>query len=182
MRFPFFRFLPNFITIGRLLLTPVAVDMIVVGEWLSAFLIFVVAGVSDALDGWLAKTFYLRSELGAVLDPLADKALLVSVYVTTAAMGVIPAWLAILVVSRDVMIVGGVVISWLLGRPMKVRPVYVSKVTTASQLALAAGVLGARAFGLDHAVFVQVFAPIVAALTIASAGVYLWRWVEHMGS
>ncbi|MBI1869006.1 MAG: CDP-alcohol phosphatidyltransferase family protein [Methylocystis sp.] len=181
MCFPFFRFLPNFISIGRLLLTPVAIDMILAGKWLSAFLVFVIAGASDALDGWLAKTFYLRSELGAMLDPLADKVLLVSVYVTTAAVGVIPAWLAILVVSRDVMIVGGVVIAWLLGRPMKVKPLYVSKATTASQLVLAAGVLGGEAFGLNVAVFVQIFALIVAALTVASASVYLWRWVEHMG-
>ena len=68
---------------------------------------FVIAGVSDAVDGLLARRFDLRTELGAYLDPLADKALLVSIYVTLGDLGKLPAWLAILVVSRDIMIVGG---------------------------------------------------------------------------
>lgn len=181
MRSFYLRSLPNFITIGRLILTPAAIDMIVSENWRAAFAIFVLAGASDALDGWLAKTFDLRTDLGAVLDPIADKTLIVSIYATLAINGAIPAWLAILVVSRDVMIVGAVVISWLLQRPVKVRPLPVSKATTAAQLVLAAIVLGGRAFGLPVAAAADVFAAIVAALTLASACVYLWRWVEHMG-
>ncbi|PWB79447.1 MAG: CDP-alcohol phosphatidyltransferase [Methylocystaceae bacterium] len=181
MSFPLIRWLPNFITIGRLVLTPAAVDMLISENWRAAFAIFVLAGASDALDGWLAKTFDLRSDLGALLDPIADKALIVSIYATLAVVGAIPAWLAILVVSRDVMIVGAVVVSWLLQRPIKVRPLPVSKATTAAQLVLAAVVLGGRAFGYPVDEAVGALAAIVAALTIASASVYLWRWVEHMG-
>jgi cardiolipin synthase len=181
MRFPYFRFLPNFITIGRLLLTPLAIGMILSEDWRFAFAIFMLAGASDALDGWLAKTFDLRSDLGAVLDPIADKALIVSIYATLAAVAAIPAWLAILVISRDILIVGAVVVSWLLQRPIKIRPLLVSKATTAAQLLLAAVVLGGRAFGFEAAVAVTALAALVAALTVASASVYLWRWVKHMG-
>lgn len=181
MRSFYLRWLPNFITIGRLILTPAAIDMIVSENWRAAFAIFVLAGASDALDGWLAKRFDLRTDLGAVLDPIADKALIVSIYATLAANGAIPAWLAILVISRDLMIVGAVVISWLLQRPIKVRPLPVSKATTAAQLLLAAIVLGGRAFGYPLGDVAAVLASIVAALTVASASVYLWRWIEHMG-
>lgn len=181
MRSFYLRSLPNFITIARLVLTPVAIDMIVTENWAAAFGVFVLAGASDALDGWLAKTFDLRTDLGAVLDPIADKALIVSIYATLAFNGAIPAWLALVVISRDVMIVGAVVISWLLQRPIKVSPLPVSKATTAAQLLLAAVVLGGRAFGFPVATAAAILAGLVAALTIASASVYLWRWVKHMG-
>lgn len=181
MRSFYLRSLPNFISIGRLVLTPAVVEMILTENWRAAFAIFILAGASDALDGWLAKTFDLRTDLGAILDPVADKTLIVSIYVTLAAVGAIPAWLAILVVSRDVMIIGAVVISWLLQRPVIVRPLLVSKATTAAQLVLAATVLFARAFGFEAALIVSALAALVAALTVASASVYLWRWVKHMG-
>ena len=80
-----------------------------------AFLLFLAAGISDAVDGFLAKRFGMTTELGAYLDPLADKALIVSIYVTLGITGVIPRWLVILVVSRDIMIVGAVMLSWLVG-------------------------------------------------------------------
>ena len=72
--------LPNLISLGRLVLVPIIVALIVQPEWWLAFLLFVVAGISDAVDGWLAKRFDLRTEVGAYLDPIADKALLVSIY------------------------------------------------------------------------------------------------------
>lgn len=181
MRSFYLRWLPNFITIGRLILTPAAIDMIVSEHWRAAFGIFVLAGASDALDGWLAKTFDLRTELGALLDPIADKALIVSIYATLAINGAIPPWLALLVISRDVMIVGAVAISVLLQRQVALSPLPVSKATTAAQLVFAAIVLGGKAFALPVGEAVAVAAAIVAALTTASAGVYLWRWVKHMG-
>src|SRR6188472_4245817 len=87
-----------------------------------AFAIFVVAGVSDAVDGYLAKRFNMASELGARLDPLADKALLVSIFVTLGILGAVPIWLVILVVSRDIMIVGAVIVSWLFNKPVPMKP------------------------------------------------------------
>ena len=181
MYYRWFALVPNLITIGRLILTPIAIDLIVTGSWISAFWVFVAAGVSDAVDGWLARTYNLRSELGAVLDPLADKALIVSMFVTLAAIGSLPAWLAIMIVSRDLMIVGAVVISWLLGRPVEMKPLMISKATTFLQLVLAALVLGQHAFGLEIGRLIGFLILIVTALTVASASVYLWRWVEYMG-
>ena len=84
--------IPNLITLARMLMTPVAVAMIVSHRYLAAFLIFLLAGVSDGVDGFIARRFDLRSELGAYLDPLADKALLISIYVALAIYGVLPAW------------------------------------------------------------------------------------------
>ncbi len=103
--------LPNLITLARLGLVPVVIAMISAGRWPIACLIFIIAGLSDAVDGWLAKTFNLRTELGAYLDPVADKALLVSIYVALSVYGAVPSWLTIAVVARDVMIIGALIIS-----------------------------------------------------------------------
>src|SRR5215207_2361138 len=108
--------IPNLITLGRILLVPVLVWAIAAGEMLAAFILFVAAGISDAVDGFLAKRFGMTSEIGAYLDPLADKALIVSIYVALGITGAIPRWLVILVVSRDIMIVTAVMLSWFVGK------------------------------------------------------------------
>lgn len=175
-----FASLPNFITIGRLVLTPAAISLIVERQWSAAFVLFAIAGFSDALDGWMARTYNLQSELGAILDPIADKALIVSMYITLAIVDALPAWLAIMVVFRDIMITGAVSLSWLMGRPMKVRPHFSSKATTATQLALAGVILAAQAYGLHIPLINVTLITLVAALTVGSACVYLWLWVQHM--
>ncbi|MCC3247333.1 CDP-alcohol phosphatidyltransferase family protein [Methylocystis sp. WRRC1] len=180
MAFNWFASLPNFITIARLVLTPAAISFIVDENWRMAFAIFATAAASDALDGWLARTFRLQSELGAILDPIADKALIVSIYVSLAILGVLPSWLTIMVVSRDVMIIGAVVISWLMSRPVKVQPHLASKATTAAQLALAGVVLAGKAFGAQFFLLDAGLVGLVAALTVASTAVYLWLWFQHM--
>jgi cardiolipin synthase (CMP-forming) len=174
------RSLPNLITLARLLLTPVAVLMIESHRFAEAFLIFVAAGISDAVDGFIARRFDLRSELGAYLDPLADKALLVSIYVTLAISGVLPAAIAILVVSRDLMILAAVLISWLLANPVAIRPVLVSKINTTAQIALAAFVLGGKAYGLGPVPGQEIAVWLVAASTLASGGLYISQWLDHM--
>ena len=178
--FPFFRALPNLITLGRLLLVPLIIWMIVDGRWEAAFFAFLVAGVSDAVDGFLAKRFALTSELGAYLDPVADKVLLVSIFVSLAIVRVIPPWLAILVVSRDILIVGAILMARVLDRPMLIRPLPVSKANTTVQIAFAAAVLGANAFAYDLAPWAWSAMAAVAALTLVSAGAYLQRWLTHM--
>src|SRR5580700_1961649 len=95
---------------------------IVTGWMLAAFLLFLAAGVSDAIDGYLAKRFGMTSELGAYLDPLADKALIVTIYVTLGISGNIPLWLVLLVVSRDVMIVAAVLLAWVMDKPLPMKP------------------------------------------------------------
>ena len=129
--------IPNLITLARILLVPVLVWAIIAGEMRLAFLLFLVAGISDAVDGFLAKRFGMATELGAYLDPLADKVLIVSIYVALGITGVLPAWLLILVVSRDMMIVGAVLLSWLVDNPVAMKPVLVSKVNTAAQIVFA---------------------------------------------
>jgi cardiolipin synthase len=172
--------IPNLISIARLLLVPLIVWLIVAGQHGAAFLVFLVAGVSDAVDGFIARQFDLRSDLGTYLDPIADKALLVSIYVTLAYVEAIPPWLAILVVSRDLLIVGAVVLSWMLGEPMGTSPHWVSKVNTLLQIAFAALVLGDLAFAFDLTTPRLVAIYVVGTLTVISGAVYLVDWVRHM--
>ncbi len=174
--------IPNLITLGRILLVPIVVWTIVSGTFWLAFLLFLVAGVSDAIDGYLAKHHGMATVLGAYLDPVADKALIVSIYVTLGIIGEIPRWLVILVVSRDIMIVGGVVLSWVVGSPLKMRPLVVSKLNTAAQIAFACVVLGSLGFHLAVAPLDTILMVLVAALTLASVSAYLMGWIRHMNS
>lgn len=172
--------LPNLITIMRLVLVPVVVATIGQGQWGIAFGLFLLAGISDAADGIIARRYHLRSELGAYLDPLADKALLVSIYVTLSIVGVLPAWLAITVVSRDIMIVSAILISRLMDRPVEISPLFISKANTAAQIAFAALVLLAMWSGMVPAAALAVGMIVVAALTVLSAAAYLAGWLRHM--
>lgn len=161
---------------------PVVVWAIASGEMRIAFLLFLVAAISDAVDGFLAKRFGMTTELGAYLDPLADKVLIVAIYVALGIADALPRWLVILVVSRDLLIVGGVIFSWLIDKPVSVRPHPVSKLNTAMQLVLVALVLAALGFGFDAGMWLTVTMAAVAALTLASVSVYLREWVRHMGA
>src|SRR5437763_9157113 len=174
--------IPNLITLARILLVPVVVWAIASNQMLFAFLLFAAAGVSDAVDGFLAKRFGMASELGAYLDPLADKVLIVSIYVSLGIVDALPRWLVILVVSRDLLIVGGVLFSWLLNKPVSVKPHMVSKINTGVQLLLVGLVLAALGFGFDAGWALTLTMAAVAALTLASVAVYLREWVLHMGS
>jgi cardiolipin synthase len=174
--------IPNLITLARILLVPVVVWAIASNQMLFAFLLFAAAGVSDAVDGFLAKRFGMASELGAYLDPLADKVLIVSIYVSLGIVDALPRWLVILVVSRDLLIVGGVLFSWLLNKPVGVKPHMVSKVNTAAQLLLVGLVLAALGFGFDAGWALTLTMIAIAALTLASVAVYLREWVRHMGA
>jgi cardiolipin synthase len=175
--------IPNLITLGRILLVPVVVWAIISpGTMWIAFVLFVVAGVSDAVDGFLAKRFDMTTELGAYLDPLADKALIVSIYITLGINGAIPRWLVILVVSRDILIVGGIMLSWLIGNPLKIKPLVVSKLNTVAQILFACVVLGTLGFGIQAATLTLVLMGLVAALTLLSVAAYVAEWVRHMSS
>ena len=141
-----------------------------------------VAGISDGIDGYIARRWNLHTELGAYLDPLADKALLVSVYVTLGFLKVLPAWLVILVVSRDVLIVGAFMLSLLMDKPVKVKPLMVSKVNTAGQIVFVVAVLAGLAMGWDIRPLLDLGMLSVAVLTAASGGLYLLEWVRHMAN
>jgi cardiolipin synthase len=172
--------IPNLITLGRILLVPVVVWAITAGEMRIAFALFLAAGLSDAVDGFLAKRFGMSTELGAYLDPLADKAMMVSVYVALGISEAIPHWLVILVVSRDIMIVGAVILSWVMDKPVRLKPLLVSKLNTVAQILLACLVLGALGFGLNAEILVLGLIAVVAALTLLSVMFYVGEWVRHM--
>lgn len=165
--------LPNLITLARLCAVPATVWLILQHRLDLAFWLFVGAGVSDAIDGWLARTFNARSALGALLDPVADKALLVSVYVTLAGIGMLPAGLAILVVFRDLVIVGGVLVLWVLGAPPTIRPLMISKLNTALQIILAALTLLLSGFALHAPLLHGALVWLTAATTLASGVAYV---------
>jgi cardiolipin synthase (CMP-forming) len=172
--------LPNLITIARIFLVPFSVWCLITGQYTFAFAAFIAAGVSDGVDGYLARRFHWKTELGAYLDPLADKALLVSIYVVLAILQVIPAWLAITVVTRDVLIVGAVILSWLMGNPLEMKPLMISKVNTACQIGFAGLVLGLLALNVTHHQIMMSGEVVVATLTVASLGYYMRDWLQHM--
>ena len=172
--------LPNFITLGRVISVPFVFWLLLSGEAKAAFLLFVAAGVSDAVDGFLAKRFNWQTPLGAYLDPLADKLLIVSIYIALGARDQIPLWLVIAVVSRDVLILTAVMLSWLLDHPVVIKPLLVSKLNTAAQLILASTVLADEGFDLGLKPIRMVLAVVTATLTVASLIVYLRAWLAHM--
>jgi cardiolipin synthase len=172
--------IPNLITLARILLVPVLVWAIASDQIRIAFGLFLAAGVSDAVDGYLAKRFGMATALGAYLDPLADKAMLVSIYVALALIGEIPLWLVILVVSRDIMIVSAVILSWLVDKPVQLKPHPVSKLNTVAQIALALLVLASRGFDFGADPVIAALMALVAVLTLLSVALYLAEWVRHM--
>jgi cardiolipin synthase len=171
--------LPNAITLARLCIVPAAVWLVLHERDLAAFWLFVIAGLSDAVDGWLARRRG-SSTLGALLDPMADKALLVSMYVALAAMQVLPDWLAMLVVFRDVAIVGGVLGLTVLGQRVTIRPLRVSKLNTVLQIVLVATALLQAGLGLPAALLVPLVW-LVAASTLASGAAYALAYASAAG-
>lgn len=146
---------------------------------MAAFVIFVISGISDALDGLIAKQFNAVTRLGKYLDPLADKILLVSIYVTLGVKADIPIWLVLLVVSRDLLIVGGILFSYLMEVFVKIKPSRISKVNTFVQILLASVVLGAGAFELELGYVIPVIVYTVAVTTILSGYDYLRMWMRE---
>jgi cardiolipin synthase (CMP-forming) len=170
--------LPNLISLGRLLLVPLAIWLILGGRYGAAFWVFVIAGVSDALDGFIAKRFNRRTRLGALLDPIADKTLLVSVYVTLGLAHQLWSSLVILVVFRDVMIVGGFLLIQAFAVPKHYDPLYVSKINTGLQIALVAFVLARLGLGIDPGGVDIALSLAAIATTVLSGLSYLVRWAR----
>jgi len=177
---PYLVTIPNLITILRFLLVPAVVLAMLQSRWGWAFTGFIVAGVSDAVDGFVARNFNQRSRLGAYLDPMADKVLLVSVFVVLGIIGELPLWLVVAAVSRDALIICAVLLSTVMGQPVEMRPLLVSKANTAIQIVLAALVLGLLTFDL-HLGLLRAFLILLSGLlTVASAAAYLVAWLRHM--
>ncbi len=168
--------IPNAITLARLLAVPVFVVLLLRGEMTAAVWVFAVAGASDALDGFLAKRFDAASRFGAFLDPIADKALLLAAFLTFGVLREVPLWLVAAVVFRDLLIVGGALAYQAFTQALTMEPLGVSKLNTVVQIALAAAVLARLGLewqtgGLETAL---VYA--TAATTAASGLAYVWIW------
>ena len=172
--------LPNLITLGRLLTVPITVYLLMQSAYLAAFILFLLAGASDTLDGYLAKRNNQTTELGAILDPLADKALLVGVYVTLGLQGNLPNWLVLLVVFRDVLIIGGVIILFLVRLEVKMRPLIISKINTATQIGLAAIVLAELGLSLNIMGLVEAMVYLAGLTTVISGASYMVSWSRQM--
>ncbi|MDH4331533.1 MAG: CDP-diacylglycerol--glycerol-3-phosphate 3-phosphatidyltransferase [Desulfobulbaceae bacterium] len=164
--------IPNILTIGRILLIPLLVIFLLEGRELAAFWVFVLAGVTDALDGFLARVLKQKTEFGAFIDPIADKLLLITSYITLAVLGILPKWLAVIVVSRDVIICGGIGILMLYDREFKIKPSMVSKVTTFLQLLTVVFYLGYD--------FIQPIFPIGIYLIYPAAGFTIFSGVHYI--
>lgn len=173
------RHLPNLLTLLRIALVFPVVVLLLHEKYGTALLLFVIAGLSDGLDGYLAKRFDWKSRLGAILDPLADKVLLVSSYLALASLRAIPVWLAVTVVARDVIIVlGGVTYHLLVGR-FQLHPTNVSKLNTLAQLLLVVVVMLDRSIApLPHWV-VAALIYLVLLTTIASGLNYVMVWGQR---
>jgi len=171
---------PNFISLARLIAVPLIVYLILQSSYGWAFWVFVLAGVSDALDGYLAKRMDQVSNLGSYLDPIADKSLLVGVYVTLGYQGLIDDSVVVLVVFRDLMIVGGVILLFIFRNHTKVEPILVSKINTGAQLTLVTVVLAEAGNEFFIPMLDNTLSYLVIVTTILSGGWYLVRWGRQM--
>ncbi len=174
--------LPNMLTLCRLLSVPVTVWLIVQGHMTAAFWLFVAAGVTDAVDGAIARLFNARSVLGAYLDPLADKALLVSIYVVLGWLGHLDSWLVIVIVFRDFVILGGAVLMLFLSQYSAVDPLYISKANTFLQILLAAMLLANLGLGVGDERIVGLLVYVVGATTILSGLAYIVVWGRRLAA
>lgn len=173
--------LPNMISLARLFSVPINVWLILIDQWRLALVVFCVAGLSDAVDGFLAKRFGMQSRLGQYLDPIADKTLLVSIFIVLGGQEYLPLWLVILVVSRDILIVGGLFLLYIFDQPYEAKPFLLSKFNTGTQIVLAAMVIAGLAFDLEWAAgLVQILVPAAAFTTVVSGAQYLIDWWRRM--
>lgn len=166
--------LPNVLTFGRICVVPVVVWLVLRNDYAVASILFVLAGLTDAADGWLARRRGV-SALGTLLDPIADKMLLTSMFVSVAAVGLLPLWLAILVVFRDVMIIGGIGLLRLIGSSIVIRPLIISKINTTAQIALLGVVLADVGFHLHSPHLRVALIAVVTLTTFISGGAYVMR-------
>jgi cardiolipin synthase len=171
---------PNLITTLRIILTPIFVIYLLNGQFLSGLFVFAICVVSDGLDGFLARFFNQKSRLGSYLDPLADKMLLISAFIVLAVLGYLPAWLAVLAITRDILIMTGVFIFYLNNLKVTIKPSILSKVTTCFQFTAVIIVL-AKDFLSSFLHLFPVIFYIAAFFTIASGLQYIHYWFRTMG-
>jgi cardiolipin synthase len=174
------RHLPNFLTTLRLAAAPATAGLLAAGDFNAAFGIFAAAGLSDAADGFLAKRFDLSSRLGRVLDPAADKALMLAAFVTLAVLDDVPVWLAAVVIARDALILLGLAIAMAAQAPLSIEPLSIGKLSTALQVLYIGWHLAALAFGFPAGSISPADAYLVGLVALASGAAYLAVWFQAM--
>jgi len=172
---------PNVISLARLLSAPVGIWLILGGNMTAAFWLFLAAGLSDAVDGFIAKHFDSRSQLGALLDPIADKTLIVSMVVALGFAGLLPNWLVILIVFRDALIIGGFLLTQAVSDATRWRPALVSKLNTGIQIVLVAWILARLGLGAEDYGITPILIDAAGVTTVLSGAVYLMRWMRFFG-
>ncbi|MDZ7842457.1 MAG: CDP-alcohol phosphatidyltransferase family protein [Gammaproteobacteria bacterium] len=169
-------YIPNLLTMLRIAATPVLIMLLNYEMFPGALLLFVLAGISDGLDGYIAKRFHYQTRLGAILDPLADKLLLVSCFIVLGVMGHIPFWLLVVVVFRDLVIVVGYLLLVILEGGVNMNPTSISKLNTVFQICLIAVVLINLAVDLALPLLIPVLITAVTVTSVLSGVHYVWVW------
>lgn len=173
------RWLPNAISILRILLILPILELIIRGNYHVALLLFFFAGFSDGLDGYLAVRFDWQSRLGGLLDPVADKLLVAGMFITLASVGLIPVWLASVVIARDVIIVCGAVAYNFLVRPVPGEPTKISKLNTALELMFLLFVLSSAAYGWPDDIALLVLGASILVTVVISGTDYVVSWSKR---
>ncbi|MCJ7590281.1 MAG: CDP-alcohol phosphatidyltransferase family protein [Woeseiaceae bacterium] len=171
-----FKWLPNAISMMRIVLVAPILVLILQGRFGGALVLFWLAGFSDGLDGYLAKRFDWHTRLGALLDPIADKLLVAGMFVTLAYTADIPVWLAVVVISRDIVIVAGAIAYNYFVRPLQGEPTRVSKLNTALQLLFLLFVLSRAGYGWPDQISITVLGASVLITVVISGIDYVWSW------
>lgn len=178
-----FRWLPNAISVMRILLVAPILWFIVHGRFDLALILFFLAGLSDGLDGFLAKQFSWHTRIGALLDPIADKLLVAGTFITLAYTGNIPVWLAAVVVFRDVVIIGGATVYNFLIRPVEGEPTLISKLNTAFEMFFVLFILSRNGYGWPDRITTDVLGAAILVTVVISGTDYVWSWSQraHLG-
>ncbi len=174
--------LPNFLSLSRIILVPVIIIFLIQEEYIDALITFTIAGLTDIFDGLLARALNCQTKLGAFIDPMADKLLLASSFISLSVVGLIPSWLTVIVISRDFIIVLGMVILSTMSITYEIKPAFISKVTTAFQLATIFFALLFKAVVHDISGFnwISILCWVTAIFTIASGVTYITRGIKYL--
>lgn len=178
MKQTFLRYLPNIITAIRLVAVIPLVWLLLIEDYVAALVVFAIAGVSDGVDGYLARRFHWQSHWGAVMDPLADKLLMFMATLMLLVNGVLPLWLFGLILSRDLLIVGGAALYRYRFGPFDVAPSRLGKISTFFQILLVLSLLLHSATGLMSDIQINYIISLCALVTIASGAQYLYVWIR----
>lgn len=168
--------IPNLLTLLRIGASPILILLLKEHAYDIAFLVFILAGISDGLDGYIAKKYGFVSKLGAILDPLADKILIISAFVMLTLLDYLPFWLLLTVGFRDLLIIGGCIVMVLLSGSIQMKPSRVSKLNTFMQLSLVTCVIVQSAAWINFPLLIEFLIYSVLATTVLSGAHYVWIW------